>query len=297
MKVAISGMFFPMAILRYFEAALKRHPEVELCTVGPYTGRMIPWNGGMELPEQYAKPPDVQLPAQAQAAFGYVETKLPWQPDVWIQVDAGFHIKGHPTRAVNVIVATDPHCLNYDYQRATADLFFNMQTPYMKEGDHYIPYAYDPVWHAHKEMQTERPAALVGMRYQNRDMWVAALRGAGIDVLYQTGPVFDEANMIYNTSSIGLNWSSMEDTNARVFEVMAMCGVGVFNRTPDLMEMFKEGVEFLGFSSIPEGVKQVKLLIADTDLRRRMESAGRIAVKEHTYDARIRTILAAAAAL
>jgi hypothetical protein len=292
-KVVMSGIFFPMAILRYFEAALKRNPDVELVTVGPFTGRDIPWAGGMELDERYALAPDIILPPQAQIPFAYVEPKLPWTPDVWIQIDAGWHIKGHPTNShtKNVFVATDPHCLNYDQQRQSADYFFCTQTPYQKGGDHFLPYAYDPVWHKYCELKQERPAALVGMRYQNRDMLIAALSAQSIDVLYQNGPVFEEANMIYNTSGIGLNWSSMLDTNARCYEVMSMACAAVLNRTPDLMNMFTEGEHFLGFDAIPEAVQQVKKLLHDEPLRKRISNAGRIAVEPHTYDARIKTIL------
>ena len=146
-------------------------------------------------------------------------------------------------------------------------------------------------------MPIERHAALVGMRYQNRDMWITALQGKDVDVLYQTGPVFAEANTIYNSSAIGLNWSSLEDTNARCYEVMAMGCAGVFNIVPDLMDLFKEGKHFLGFTNIQEGVNQVMRLIEDDDLRRSIADAGRVAVREHTYDARISTILAAVASL
>ncbi len=292
-KVVMSGIFFPMAILRYFEAALKRNDDVELCTVGPFTGRKIPWQGGMELDERYALAPDIIIPPGAQVPFAYIEKKLPWIPDVWIQIDAGWHIKGRPIDAhtKNVFIATDPHCLDYNYQRSVADYFFCTQTPYQKDGDHFLPYAYDPIWHAWHDHKKERPAALVGMRYQNRDMLVAALGGQKIDVLYQNGPVFEEANSIYNTSGIGLNWSSLLDTNARVYETMAMSCAAVLNRTPDLMDMFVEEEHFLGFNTIQEGVAQVKRLVADNQLRGRIADAGRIAVEPHTYDARIRTIL------
>jgi hypothetical protein len=47
--VVLSFLFYPMAIGRYFEAALKRHDDINLITVGPYYGNMIPWNNWMAL--------------------------------------------------------------------------------------------------------------------------------------------------------------------------------------------------------------------------------------------------------
>ncbi len=293
MKIVMSGLFFPMAILRYWEAALKRNSSIELVTAGPFSGQTIPWAGGMELPKKYAHAPDVIVPMGSQTPFSYIEARLPWTPDVWIQIDAGWHIKGHPSdsHTMNVFVATDPHVLNYDYQRKQADFFFNTQTPYMKDGDLFLAYAYDPVWHAWKEHEQKYWTALVGMRYQQRDQLVQALRKQSIEVFYENGPVFQEANDIYNASAIGLNWSSMMDTNARCYEVMAMSCTAVLNRTPDLMDMFIEGEHFLGFNTVQEAVQQVKKLMKDRTLRKRIANAGRVAVEPHTYDARVKTIL------
>jgi hypothetical protein len=61
-KVALVGIYYPMAMLRYFERALERRDDIELVTAGPYTGTYIPWSGGMTVLPKYAKPPTHVLP-------------------------------------------------------------------------------------------------------------------------------------------------------------------------------------------------------------------------------------------
>ena len=41
MNVVLTGIYYPLAILRYFEAALRR-ADVNLFTAGPYTATRIP---------------------------------------------------------------------------------------------------------------------------------------------------------------------------------------------------------------------------------------------------------------
>ena len=137
-RVVLTGIYYPMAILRYFEAALKRRGNVSLFTAGPYTGAWIPWNGGMNLPAKYAKAPDFPLPQNAIHAplpIEMVEARLPWDPDLWIQVDAGWFLRGRPKSGKNVIVATDPHVLAYSQQRLLADTFYCMQAVYAEAGE------------------------------------------------------------------------------------------------------------------------------------------------------------------
>ena len=53
-------MFYPVAILRYFQQALQRRDDVNVYSVGPWTGTWIPWMGGLYLQDKYSRPPDSQ---------------------------------------------------------------------------------------------------------------------------------------------------------------------------------------------------------------------------------------------
>ncbi len=292
MKIVLSGIFYPMAILRYFEAALKRRDDVELFTVGPCTGAWIPWANGMHLPAKYAVQPDFALPKiQNYVPIGYVENQLPWTPDLWLQIDAGFYLHGKPDAGKNVIVGTDPHVLEYGQQRTFADQFYCMQTPYMAAGDRYLPYAYDPKWHKPEEQEENYDVCLIGLHYADRNQLVDRLRGHGLKVYYDLGPSFDEARALYNQAPIGLNWSSLQDLTARVFELLGMKRLAVVNKVPDLDTFFQDGQDLIAFDNIDEAVSQVIWYKENREEAQKIAEQGHETVKEHTWDNRIRTIL------
>lgn len=296
MKVVLSSLWYPMAISRYFEAALLRREDVELFTVGPFTGSWIPWNGGMHLPAKYAKSPTLALP-HAPGATGldisFVEAKLPWEPDLWLQIDAGFHFSGRPKRGKNAIVATDPHVLNYDRQRGLADTFYCMQATYAQAGDEYLPYAYDPIWHAPEEQPQTADVCLLGLHYEQRNQLVSNLAQRGLKVTYDLGPSFDEARTLYNQAPIGLNWSSLKDLTARVFELLGMKRLAVVNSVPDLGRFFANGRDLLTFNTLQEAVEQVVYHHNHPEEARAIAEQGHKSVQGHSWDDRITQILEA----
>lgn len=294
-KILLLYIKYPLAMGSYFERALKRREDVDLKVTGPYTGTFIPWLGGMNVLPKYAIPPDVPLPypmMMNEINYGFVKAQLgDWKPDLVINVDAGIHWREKPTDGMAVTVATDPHVLNYDYQRTISDRFFNMQKIYSQPGDIYLPYGYDStVFYPAPGTTRDVDACMVGMPYPQRIQWVEALRRKGVTVTFENGPIFDEARDLYNHATIGLNWSSLLDLNARVFELMGMNLVPVINRVPDLSEFFKEDEHYIGFGNLEEAVEKVlwaKNHPAEADAIR---SAAWKAVAFHTYDNRIEQI-------
>lgn len=293
MRVVLSGLFFPMAILRFFEAALKRRADIELFTVGPYSGTWIPWNSGMNLLPKYAKQPDLPLPMHNPQVLPitYIERQLPWQPDLWLQIDAGWYLKGRPTHGKNVIVGTDPHCLDYDIQRTLADTFYCMQACYSKPGDVYLPYAYDPEAHYPEEQPRNYDACLLGLHYENRDRLVSELRLRGANVYYDLGPVFDERRALECMAPISLAWSSRDDLIARVFEGLAMGRLVATNRVPDLGSFFQEDEHLVAFSSLGEAVEKIMYYLRNPEEAEEIARAGREAVAPHTWDDRVSQII------
>jgi hypothetical protein len=294
-KVVLGGIFYPMAILRYFEAAFRRRTDINLVTAGPYTGRKIPWKGGILMEEKYALRPDIVVPGgpTTKCPIRWVESRLPWAPDIWVQVDADYALLGRPLKGINCVVGTDPHVLNYQTSRRDADLFFCMQKVYAQLGDVYLSYAYDSVWHAPLERPDtfEWDVVLLGLHYGPRDLLVQGLRDHGIKVKYDLGPSFAEAREIYRQSRVGINWSSLLDVNARVFEIMGMGLPLVTNRLPDMDVHFEGGKHYLGFDDVEEGVIAVERLLEDPEYAENLAKAGQKAVKPHTYDARVEQIL------
>jgi len=301
MKIALSGIFYPLAMLRYFEGALQRRDDVELITVGPHTGSWIPWNGGMNMLPKYDKAPNCPLPRNF-----IIHGKLPYQMlralhgdslediDLWINVDAGWYIE-FSTKPKGIVahVATDPHCLNYDHQRKFADFFFNMQGSYMRYGDKYLPYAYDPTVHYPMDIKKEYDVCLIGLHYDHRNRVVNALRGKGLNVFYDIGYIFDEYREINCKSKIGFNWSSLQDMNARVWELAAMRICAVQNTVPDMSKFFDPDVDYLSFNEADSAISQIERALSDDDLREEIANNAyqKVTSGNNTWDDRVEQLL------
>lgn len=294
-KVVISGLLFPVTMLHYFWRAFERREDVDLRVVGPFFNDYIPWKGGMRLSMRYVKTPHIALDRTLANHSGMspilIQDQLPWEPDLWLQIDAGWWVQ-KPRAKVVAHIATDPHVLDYDRQRRECDIFFNMQTPYMKQGDHYLPYAYDKEIHYPIFVEKIYHAALIGLQYESRSLLVNRLRQKGLNVFYETGIVYDEYRVAYNQSHVALSWSSLLDMPARVWEAFGMSVPLVTNRVPDLSNWFVEGEHYLGFDNVNEAEGKVMTLLNDPEYAAEMaDSAYRKVEKFHSWDNRVDEIL------
>lgn len=293
-KILFCYLAYPFAIASYFRQAFERRRDIDLFTCGAYTGSFIPWNGGMNLPAKYvypvnlALPPDVLFPSWAM-----VRSQLDFTPDVVIQVDAGWHFKDRPQVEKIITVATDPHVLNYDVPRSYSDYFFNMQKFYSQPNDIYLPYAADIYHHDYTvTIPRENDACLIGLHYPQRDALVSGLKQAGYKVQYDIGLIYDEYRWANNNAVVGLNWSSLQDLPARVFEVMAMKMVCLTNRVPDLPEHFEEYKQYIGFDTVSEAVEKMNWIRNSSDDAAKIaENAYELVRERHTYDIRVEQIL------
>ena len=299
-KVLCLSIWYPLSMSRYFERAFRRSPNVDLKTTGVFTGNWIPWMHGMTVPEKYAKPPDIPLPFQpnvGQVSYEFVKAQLNgWTPDLVISIDAGINWLYKPQDGVVASVLTDPHVLSYDHARRVSDKFFCMQKCYSELDDIYLPYAYDPMAH-YPDATTLKPpdtdAILIGMPYTHvpRAQWIEELRKLGVSVIAENGPIFDEYRELANRARIGLNWSSMNDLNARFFETPAFGLPMVTNRVPDAHLFLEEGEDYLGFSDLPEAIEKVLYLKNNPDEAERIARNGYEKIQPHNYDARVQQIL------
>lgn len=296
-KVVISGIFYPLAMLSYFVRAFERRDDIELTTVGPFTNDWIPWGNGMHLPMKYVKAPTISLPSQMVGqVFGssLIEHQLGFEPDLWLQIDAGFHFSNRPKAKVVAHIQTDPHVLKNQYQaaRSYSDIKFCMQNSYIYPGEYYLPYAFDPTVHYPMDSEKEYDGILIGLQYEQRTQLVNELRRRGYNIHYSIGLVYDEFRMEYNKSRIALNWSSLDDLNARTFEAMGMRLPLLTNRVSDLSTFFIDGEDYLGFNDLDEAVSQFQRLVKDIDLMKYIaDNAHRKVIAHHTWDRRVQTIL------
>lgn len=306
-KVLFLSIYYPFFLGKYFERAMRRNPNIDLKTVGPFTGSWIPWSGGMNVSEKYVSPPDIPLPFPpnvGRVSYDFARAQLgDWKPDLVITADAGINWTDKPNQGFVATIGTDPHALDYSHARSISDKFFNMQKCYKEREDIYLPYAFDPETH-YKESKTEwneysgdevaekdSDAVLIGMPYPQRIQWVEELRKHGASVIFENSPIFDEYRELANRARIGLNWSSMNDLNARFFETPAFGLAMVANRVPDAHLFLQDGIDYLGFDSLPQAVEQVMYLKNHPNVAEGMAHDAYQKIKPHTYDARIQQIL------
>lgn len=303
-RIAFASIHYPVAMSRYFWEALLRRDDVEVWSFGPFTGNWIPWSDPitgvpeMRLPDSYVRRPDFPMPFSPPPTLNYnmAQVAVPWEPDLWLECNAALTVIGRPIGGKYAVVGTDPHVCHYDKERRDADHFFNMQPSYMKPGDILLPYAYDPVWARPTEVpwaERTQDTAIVGLHYQHRTALIDRLTRLHISSVYTIGPSYQDYEAIYHQTRVGLNWSSLQDMNAKMFELLAFRIPLVANRIPALALYFREEEHYLGFDTVDEAVACVERLLADPVRAQEMAVRGRAAVEPHTYDARVQTILEA----
>jgi hypothetical protein len=297
-RILFAFKAYPLTMAHYFLRALQRRDDVEVKTVGEFYGQYIPWGGGMTIPMKYLNKVDIPLPkGMDNVPYSLVKSQLGgWEPDLVLNVDAGFHFSTKPDVPYS-LVATDPHVLGdwYAKVRPHADYLFNMQPAYMQTGDILLPYAFDPLVHwPDTTVQKEYDCVLVGLHYPQRDEWVRRLQAKGMKVNYRLGDIYDTYREENCKATIGLNWSSLEDVTARVFELMAMRLVPVLNRLSALDYFgFEDGRHYLGFSSMDEAVDKVMWAKENPQFAQQIANQAYQFVYERgfTWDNRIRLIL------
>ena len=307
LKVLLHSLWYPIAIASYYRNALEARGDIDLKVVGVFTGTWIPWKGGMNLPQKYAKTPDVPLPhhfSSPIADYEYVKHQLQgWKPDLIITVDAGSRWTGKPSEGYVAHVGTDGHCLDYDKPRLDSDKFFNMHERYAKSGDVILPYAYDHTVHYRgTPIEKEYDVVMVGVEYQHRIELVARLRAEGIRTYFSNGEVFEEYREVHQRAHIGVNWSSLDDLNARAFELPMMGNIPVMNRVTDMSlprhhyfdyaYLFGCDNEASNKTQFVQGaIDKVKYVMANLEQCKTQLEDMRELIKGETYSARVQTIL------
>jgi len=291
MKLLLSAHWYPIAIARYFELAFRARDDVELVTFGPTSGASIPWGREYSYP-QHAFTPDVETPVAPTAPMEWWFDSSCIDVDLIVQVDSTYYMTPPPT-IPNVVVATDPHCINYDKQRVFADFFFNMQEAYLKPGDYPLPYAYCAYTHTPAEVQPEYDVIVNGLQYTQRRVVAEILRGKHRTVYAKLGDIWDDYREATCKARCVYTHSSQDDLIARVFESLAMRRPLVCNAVSALPRHFTNTVHLLTFPSndLWSAVQRVEDVLDHPEEAREMAERGWKKVQGETYDARVEELL------
>ena len=217
-KIVVSGIHYPMSIMRYFISALQARDDVDLWTCGPFTGNYIPWGGGMQIFSKHIHTPNLPFSVQTidqKLSSVILKNQLPWKPDIFMVIDAGWHFKDRPYAENVILIETDPHVLKNRYNEIAdvVDKVYCMQKVYSRPTDRYLPYCACSEFHYPEEYEKEYDVCLIGLQYEHRTKLLNRLDG--LKVFYSIGQVFDEYREIYNKSRIAFSWSSKLDLIAR----------------------------------------------------------------------------------
>lgn len=295
--VVISALHFPLTMARYMWEALEDRDDVEVWSTGPFYNNWIPWGNGMTLDQRYVKTPDLPLPpANIPYPAKLIDQHAPKHIDLWLNIDAGWCVEGRPSNVdVYAQIQTDPHVLKDRYRkyRGQHDISFCMQTPYMDEGEIYLPYGYSKRYHYFEEVEHKYDVCLIGLNYTHRNDLLGYLRSnRSLVTKSGIGIVYDDYRREYCASTVALSWSSLLDTPARFYEALAMRVPLVTNRTPDIAKNgFVDGVDFCGFDTIDEAGNKVWELIQDKEYRFMVVNNGYEKVQGCSWDDRMKFVM------
>lgn len=294
MKILMTFKHYPMCGGNFFKWAMQDLGH-EVISAGMTMGDIVPWHDNPRFPK-YNFPPDIVLPDLPRIPLQAIKDKLPWKPDLILEVDAGFYMDGKPKEWHGVpiaLFATDPHFLDYTAQYCFVDYFFNpqpMSFAKYPEGI-FLPWAHDP--NVHKMLPDNGiiyDMVFVGALYEQRKILLEALK-RDYDVKVAEQLIYDECTKLYNEGLMSFNMSSNDDIPMRIFEGMGYGTAVVTNRITGLDLLFKEGVHYIGYDGEAELLEKMKYYTDHLEELKAIMQNGMKEVEKHTYKIRCQTIL------
>jgi hypothetical protein len=114
----------------------------------------------------------------------------------------------------------------------------------------------------------------------------------GMKVIFENGAIFDEYRKLNNRAHVGLNWSSLDDLNARAFEIPMMGLYPVMNPVSDMfMPQHHYFTRNYFFNKEDEAVRHIEWCLSNKDKADEQLRLMREEMKDETYDKRVSKIL------
>lgn len=244
MRLVLSTAWFPVCVGVYLLRAARRAGH-DVMTVGPSWHRM-PWPDADPTTDwsEFVVTPDILFDERG---WVHTTTENPWErlgrAELWIDVHGGWFWQCDTGRVRRVLVATDPHVpaksWSYEPLRPLVDRVFVMQRAQCRDGDVWLPYAYDPEWHRDPgDVAEDHDVCMIGAAYPERDEIAAYLRAEGVRVLGPgRGPIGPAYARELCHAPLCAVWPMADDIPARVFEALACRRAVVTTCVPGMQEL------------------------------------------------------------
>ncbi len=271
-NILMSYRHYSVSMPRYFRFALEKMGH-KIWSVGHFE-ETIPWDKRSKEDQiEYFRPywdvPNLDVPDSpfypAEIAVDTARSEG-FEPDLILSGDAGFALEGANRMGIrNAIILTDMHALPSHYEVSTLsyDIVIGMTHHYRKDYSllpgkierpvFFVPYGFDSDRHYWEGTDfANRPhdvCIISALLYNQRLHALASFEQAGLDVLWDSGLLYQQATAAYNQAVISFNWSSRLDLPARFWEGLATRNLVLTNRVPDLAQFpdLKEGVHYVAY--------------------------------------------------
>lgn len=274
----------------------------EVTTVGPAQGAYMPWplTGRYDY-RPYEWKPDINASSMDGRNLTFALDKAE-RPDLILQLDSIIRTPDAWRGVPNVIWAIDNHVGDYSEVAEWVDrIYIAHSWGNMKDlpNAKWLPAGYDERTHFVIDENAERDIDVlcIGNPYPERMALIEALRGAGINVRYECGPVYGEYNALYNRAKIALVKTKCGDFSTRHLENMAAGCLVVSDYTSDLYRLgFEDMVHYYRYNNADDCIELVSDWLSDYNTIHRLwvqdtVSNARAAVASHTWRARLQTII------
>jgi len=163
-----------------------------------------------------------------------------------------------------------------------------------KNGDTFLPNAYDPIWHTPSTVPFEQrtyDAAFVGALHPDRKAVVNAMRADGYLVDVQHGPIFAEYSEIYHQARVAIVTTTHGHSGAsmRFFENAAHGCLVLAGPCADKDELKPDGIVW--FENHTDAREKAAHYLRNPDEAQAMIARSMAWVQPHTWGARAATII------
>lgn len=237
-------------------------------------------------------------------ALGYPHFNIPEDGGKRIYVSSDTHLG----RRHRFEMAVDSDYAFFNQKRAVQE--FKTFRPVIRRTKKvmWLPHAFEPAAYPNIETLKKYAVCFIGhMQDPTKKNYNGFSRSDALDRLFKEFPdfyygarhpgfpdknIFEDAAHHFSESKIVFNVSIGDDVNMRLFEALGTGSFLLTNWLPTIGELFEDGKDLITYKTLDEMVAKAKYYLVHDRERIKIAQAGyNKAIKHHTYQHRIKTIL------